>query len=161
MKQSIRKVQQCDGITLKNVRCRKKTSMTNLCWIHLGKKFNLRIKTSNISNGGKGLFAYKKTIPKNKKIANYTGRHLTSSQVIRKYGDGLAEYAICDKGKCVDANETTDGAPRYANDARGSRFKNNSFLLGKKYNYFLKSSKNIKPHQEIFTNYGKEYWKKK
>ena len=161
MQQSIRKVKQCTGFTVKNVRCRKRTSMTNLCWIHLGKNLNLRIKTSNIPNAGKGLFAYKKPIRKNSKIANYTGRKLTGSQVINKYGDGLAKYAICDKGKCVDSNETTDDAARYANDARSSRFKNNSFLTGKNYNFFLKSGKNIKPHQEIFTDYGKEYWKKK
>ena len=37
----------------------------------------------------------------------------------------------------------TDGCEpleaRYANDARRSRFKNNSFLLGKKFNYFLRA----------------------
>ena len=151
----------CEGFTLKNERCKKRTSMTNLCWIHLGKKLNLRVKKSNISNAGKRLFAYKKSIPKNKKIADYTGRHLTSSHVIAKYGDGLAEYVICDNGKCVDSNKTTDKVGRYANDARNSRFKYNSFLAGKNDKFYLKSGKRIRPHQEIFTDYGDEYWEKK
>jgi hypothetical protein len=63
-KQSIRKSQQCLSNTQKDQQCRKRTAHTQKCWIHLAKQNNLRIKPSNIPNAGKGLFAWKKPIPR-------------------------------------------------------------------------------------------------
>lgn len=161
--QSIRKSQQCISQTLQRRQCKKRTAHTQKCWIHLAKYDNLRIKPSNIPNAGKGLFAWKKSIPRDKKISPYTGRLMSQRAIDAKYGDGLAEYAICDRGNCIDANYTTDAAARFANDARGTAYRKNADLRGsgRRYNFYLKSTKRIKPHQEIFTSYGADYWNKK
>ena len=158
--QSIRKVQQCVSNTLKTQRCKKRTAHTNKCWIHLASQDNLRIKPSNITNAGKGLFAWKEGFKKGVKISKYTGRRLNKYQMDLKYGDKTAEYAICNGNKCVDATYTTDAAARFANDARKTNFRNNALLMGKN-NFGLKAKTNIQPHQEVLTSYGKQYWVKK
>lgn len=83
--QSIRKSQQCVSNTLKEQRCRKRTAHTPKCWIHLAKQNNLRIKPSNIPSAGKGLFAWKKSIPRNTLISKYTGRKISKKELDRKY----------------------------------------------------------------------------
>ena len=155
--QSIRKVQQCTSNTIRAQRCKKRTAHTNKCWIHLATQDNLRIKPSNITAAGKGLFAWKEGFKKGVKISRYTGRRLNKYQIDLKYGDKTAEYAICNGNKCVDSNYTTDAAARFANDARKTNFKNNASLTGRN-NFALKAKTNIQPHQEVLTSYGKEYW---
>jgi hypothetical protein len=156
--QSIRKSKQCIAETLYQRRCRKRTAHTHKCWIHLAKQDNLRIKPSNIINGGKGLYSWKKSIPRGAVISKYTGRQRTKQQLDKKYGDAVAKYALCNaRGRCVDANHTTDAAARFANDARNTPFKNNSIIQGNR-RFRLKASKRILPHREIFTSYGDEYW---
>lgn len=141
--QSIRKSQQCISNTIQRRQCKKRTAHTSKCWIHLAKEDNLRIKPSNIVNAGKGLFAYKKSFPAFKKLSKYTGRKLTEREINRKYGPGLAEYALCDKGICIDSTYTTDAAARFANDPRGSRYVSNSDLTGSRGRFNLKSNKII------------------
>jgi hypothetical protein len=129
--QSIRKSQRCVSNTLREERCHKRTAHTQKCWIHLAKQDNLRIKPSNVIVGGKGLLSWKKTIQRGTIISKYTGRQCTKEQIDQKYGDGRADYALCNKhGKCVDANYTTDAAARFANDSRGTPFQNNSKIKG-------------------------------
>ena len=58
-------------------------------------------------------------------------RKRTKQQIDRKYGTGVAKYALCNaRGCCVDANHTTDAAARFANDARNTPFENNSIIRG-------------------------------
>jgi hypothetical protein len=157
--QSIRKSQQCVASTLKDKQCRKRTAHTEKCWIHLAKQNNLRIKPSHIIGGGKGLYAWKRKIPRGTNIGKYTGRQLTKKQLNQRYGDETAKYALCNRrGNCIDSNYTTDGAPRFANDARKTPFQNNAKMKGSRNIFRLKASKAIPPNQEIFTSYGKEYW---
>ena len=57
------------------------------------------------------------------KIGKYTGGRIRSHKLDKYYGKGkLAPYAYCDSDKrkahCINANLSTDGALRYANDAR-------------------------------------------
>jgi hypothetical protein len=158
VKQSIRKSQQCVSNTLKEQRCRKRTAHTPKCWIHLAKQNNLCIKPSNILNAGKGLFAWKKPIPRNTLISKYTGRKISKKDLDRKYGKGRADYAICNqRGRCVDATYTTDSAARFVNDSQGTSFRNNSRIKGNQI-FGLKATKTIPPNNEIFTSYGREYW---
>ncbi|CAB4044263.1 SET domain-containing [Paramuricea clavata] len=139
-------------------RCRKRTAHTKKCWIHLAKQDNLRIKPSNVLGGGKGLFAWKKPIVRGKIISKYTGRKKTKAEIDNKYGNGRANYTVCNsKGKCIDANHTTDAAARFANDARGTVFHNNSKIKGRQM-LRLKATQIIPPHREIFTSYKREYW---
>ncbi|CAB3978339.1 SET domain-containing [Paramuricea clavata] len=156
--QSIRKSKQCVSDTLLQKRCRKRTAHTPKCWIHLAKQDNLRIKPSQITNAGKGLFSWKKPIPSGRVISKYTGRRRTREQIDRKYGDKVAKYTICNKkGLCIDANHTTDAAARFANDSRNTRFPYNGRMGGNQM-FRLKSSQHIPAHLEIFVDYGREYW---
>ncbi|CAB3977401.1 SET domain-containing [Paramuricea clavata] len=157
--QSIRKSQQCVANTLKDKQCRKRTAHTPKCWIHLAKQDNLRVKPSRIIAAGKGLYAWKKTIPRGNTIGKYTGRRLTKKQLDQRYGnDVTAKYAVCNRrGQCIDSKYTTDGAPRFANDARQTPFQNNAKIKGQNI-FHLKANKTIRPNQEILTSYGPEYW---
>jgi hypothetical protein len=129
--QSIRKSQQCVSNTQKDQQCRKRTAHTQKCWIHLAKQNNLRIKPSNIPNAGKVLFTWKKPIPRDTLISKYTGRKISKKELDKKYGDGRADYAVCNKrGRCVDATYTMDAAARCVNDSRGTSFQNNSKMKG-------------------------------
>ena len=151
--QSIRKSKQCIAETLYQRQCRKRTAHTPKCLIHLAKQDNLRIKPSGIINGGKGLFSWKKSIPRGAIISKYTGRRRSKQQIDQKYGNDVAKYVLCNaQGRCVDANHTTD-----ANDARNTPFKNNSIIRGNQM-FRLKAKKRILPHREIFTSYGDQYW---
>jgi hypothetical protein len=156
--QSIRKSKQCASDTLLHRRCRKRTAHSPKCWIHLEKQNNLRIKPSSLINGGKGLYNWKKPIRKGSIISKYTGRYRTKQQIDKKYGDGRADYALCNsRGRCIDANHTTDGAARFVNDARNSPFQHNSVMRGDQM-FRLKATAKIPSHNEIFTSYGREYW---
>ena len=93
-RQSIRKSKQRIADTLRNKRCLKRTAHTPKCWIHLAKQDNLRIKPSQIINGGKGLFSWKRAIQKGKIISKYTGRKRTKHQLDQKYSDAVAKYAF-------------------------------------------------------------------
>jgi hypothetical protein len=91
-------------------------------------------------------------------ISKYTGRYHTKKQIDQKYGNSREDYTICNKkGRCIDANHTTDAAARFANDSRGTLFKNNAVLRGNQV-VRLKAIKKIPPHREIYTPYGRQYW---
>ena len=159
---SVRDVLQCKSNTKKKKRCRKRTAHTSKCWIHLANEDNLRIKPSNIKNAGKGLFSWKKPFKRNQFINEYTGEKTTLKKLNNKYGKNIvAQYSICDgPKKCWDAYKTTDGPPRFANDARGTKNKNNSCFRVKNKKITLESTKSIKPNQEIYADYGGDYWPK-
>jgi hypothetical protein len=62
--------------------------------------------------------------------------------------------------KYVDANKTTDGAGRFANDTRNHRTNNTLLRLDpRNHQAKLVSSKVIPAGKEVFTSYGKDYWK--
>ncbi|CAB3977955.1 Hypothetical predicted protein [Paramuricea clavata] len=130
--QSIRKAQRCVADTLKKQQCKKRTAHTEKCWIHLAKQNNLRIKPSNIIGGGKGLYSWKKQIPRGNNIGKFTGRITTKKELDQLYGDVTAKYAVCNRrGQCINSNYTTDGAPQFANDARKTPFRNNAQIRGR------------------------------
>jgi hypothetical protein len=159
--QSKRKAQRCISNTLRDVQCRKRTAHTPKCWIHLARQDNLRVKPSKIIGAGKGLYTYKKPILRGKNISKYTGRRHTREEIDRRYGESVAQYTVCNsRGQCLDANHTTDGAARFANDSHGSIFQNNSKLKGGDRRLFrLKATRRIPPNSEIFTSYGPQYWR--
>ena len=105
----------------------KTTLKTNKCWIRLAKENNLRIKLSTISNSELGLFSYKKPFKQFHKLGWYTGR-VTSGKLEKLYKGFMPPNSYC-KGTtpddiCIDANRSSDGPLRYANDIR-SRSKTN------------------------------------
>ena len=119
---SIRDVVQCKSNTIKK-RCRKRTAHTPKCWIHLSNEDKLCIKPSNIKNAGKGLFSWKKPIKCKQFIVEYTGEKTMLKKLDNRYGvKTVAQYTTCDGPKrCWDAYKTTHGAPRFANDAGGTK----------------------------------------
>ena len=159
---AIRKVVQCSGHTLSGARCRRRTSRTNLCYAHLEKEQHLRIKKSTIPGAGMGLFT---TVPRraHRMVAPYTGEYVTKPQ--DNFG---GDYVISLNAppdappfKYVDARKTTDGAGRFANNARSrDRRTNNSHLSANRNSREGKvvASRNIPANTEILARYGHNYW---
>ena len=122
----------------------------------------LTVKRSQLPKSGKGLYT-KKPIKKGEKIIEYKGEIINWKQYtarVEKDEDGYL-FWINNK-KCIDAFPTPQYKARYANDARGlSRtkgLKNNSQYETFKDKCFIVSTREIKSGEEIFVNYGKEYW---
>lgn len=159
---AVRSVVQCIAHTRTGARCKRRTRRTNLCYAHLEKEQHLRIKKSSIPGAGMGLYT---TIPrrKNRMVAPYTGEYVTKPQ--NNFG---GDYVISLNSppnappyKYVDARKTTDGAGRFANNARRSDQKtNNSHLSANANSRDAKvvASRNIPAGSEILAKYGAQYW---
>ena len=74
----------------------------------------------------------------------------------RRYGaKTVAQYSICDGPKrCWDAYKTTHGPPALLM----MQEKNNSCFRVKNRKIILETTKAIKPHEEIYADYGSDYW---
>lgn len=69
-------------------------------------------------------------------------------------------FMMLPSGKTFDCRNTKCFA-KYANDANGSEFKNNSFIsMDDEGDVVLVAKTKIDEGEEIFVGYGKEYWKK-
>jgi SET domain-containing protein len=165
---SIRECKQCSADTIKGRQCKNRTCKYSLyCWIHTKKLFQLGLKTSGIPGTGTGLFTFKDIQP-GEQIAKYTGKIKTQEEYDRNdsgYGIGIRDGP--NKGKVVDAASTQSSNARYANDcqAKDKRKKhckgNNAALLNlDNGEIWLESIKLIKKGEEIFSSYGKDYWRK-
>ena len=140
-------------------RCKLRTARGRKCWHHTLRDDNLRVKPSGIKGAGLGLYSGKKRIKKGTSITRYTGEKMTRRQVEKRYpGNTRAQYTLCGtKDRCVDARRTdTPGLGRWANDARGSKKRNNAKLTRV---HSVKATRNIPPDTEIFASYGASYWK--
>jgi len=123
----------------------------------------LYIQTSQLLNSGKGLFTAI-TIYKDEIIAVFNGENLSNKEAaIRSEKGNDAYFMNLLNGTILDCM-TTDGFAKYANDANGfskSDFKNNAKIaLDENNNVCLIALKKIKSGDEIFCDYGKNYWKK-
>lgn len=175
------KVQQCEGISAhkghKGERCNVKVR-ANLpyCASHLRSVVGFEAKESQIPDGGIGLFT---TIKRDSGqfLCEYKGEFLTFAQLDERYGkDDIAPYALSfnqEKGGSYNAVEgVLDAAleryyPALINDAHGnSKFKNNCEVVehapteGGLPSLNIYATKTILANQELFLNYGDEYWNK-
>ncbi|MCX6186024.1 MAG: SET domain-containing protein [Bacteroidetes bacterium] len=125
----------------------------------------LSIKKSKISGAGQGLFA-EELIKRGEKVIEYTGDVITWKECQKrnesiKDGFGAYYFYISEK-KCVDAQNHLDSLARYANDAAGfvriDGVRNNARYEIIKGKPFIVASRNLKPGDEIYVAYGKEYW---
>ena len=156
--QSVYKSHQCSAIAESTgERCRLRTARGRKCWQHTLQD-NLRVKSSNVTAAGLGLFTGAKPMRKGTSIP-YTGENLSRRAIDRRYGDATAQYTLCrSKTQCRDARRTdTPGLARWINDSRGTTMRNNAKLTG---GFTAKASRNIPANTEIFASYGREYWKK-
>ncbi len=150
----------CNGTTLQNRSCRRRTARGQKCWMHTKKELNLRVKDSTVPHGGLGLFTAEKTYKKGEVITPYTGDLLTKKQVDTRYpGNTTGEYVLCqNENKCVDGRKTTEkGLGRWANSTYKTKYKSNAKYTSK---FNVTATKTIKPGKEILVNYGRDYWNK-
>ena len=159
---------QCSAIKPNQQQCSKRTVIgTDMCWTHLLYRKNLRIKSSNVAGGGKGLFALD---PKREdddilfragdRIIFYGGDIISNPELDRRYGEYTAPYGVQIQG--VDGN----GRQLYRDTAcdRGigslanhgnSRRENARFSFGNNGVLNLKANKIIRNGKEIFVNYNR------
>ena len=118
------------------------------------------VKKSNLPNAGKGLFA-RHFIPKGTRIAEYKGRITTWKEVKEDNSSNVYLYYM-NRNHVIDARNHKKSKARYANDARGLKrikgFTNNAIYAENGGRVYIESTKDITPGEEIFVNYGKEYW---
>ena len=167
---SIRVCERCAAATRqgKGQQCKNSTCITSeFCTAHTKSLFDLSLKPSSIPRAGTGLFTMK-AIPKNQKIARYTGKVITQAKYDEKpSGYGVAIDAPPDH--VMDAASTQSGLARYANDCRSankragqckgnnSKFDMTTTRAGKT-TIWLRATKNIKAGSEILISYGRKYW---
>ena len=123
----------------------------------------LYIQTSQISNSGNVLFTAI-TIYKDEIISLFKGEILSDEDAAIRIQNGTDKYFMnLLNGTILDCM-TTDCFAKYANDASGfskSDFKNNAKItLDENENVCLMAIRKIKSGEEIFCDYGKNYWKK-
>jgi uncharacterized protein len=125
---------------------------------------SLEVKKSRIPGAGKGLFA-KEVFKRGDRVIEYTGEIVTWAECQRRNealdGVGMYYFYVSDK-KCIDAQHVPESLARYANDASGlvrlPGFRNNARFEVIKSKPYIIASRTIKPGDEIYVAYGKEYW---
>ena len=120
----------------------------------------LLVKDSGIPNSGKGLFT-KVDIPKGTRIIEYKGRITTWKEA--DIDEGRNAYLFRVKSyHTIDARPTLKNLARYANDAKGFQkikgLRNNCVYVIDGLQVFIESVRDIAAGEEIFVDYGKEYW---
>jgi hypothetical protein len=123
---------------------------------HTGHEF-LEVKPSTIPNSGMGLFT-KADIPKGEGICEFTGKVITSEEA-----DSLtppeSHYLVGRSDGSILNVYNSDSPAIRANDAHGTRFRNNSEIVEyEDGTLWLASTKNIRAGEEIFCSYGSDYW---
>lgn len=140
-----------------------------LCTKHTALLLHLKVKKSNIPNAGNGVFADMPTAPARTpvfkardKICDYEGVIRNTGELNRLYGvHGNAPYCIMVKnGVYIDAASSRCIAA-IINDPRGSRSAkaNAEFSVNRKTQTItLVATRNIYHGQELYVDYGKDYW---
>jgi len=121
---------------------------------------HLSVKKSKLPNAGKGLFT-KIDIAKGKRFAEYKGRIQPWREV--KDQDGINGYLMyINRNVVINGLAALKTLARYANDARGlvrmEGIRNNSEYVSEGKRCFIEATRNIQKGEEIFVNYGREYW---
>lgn len=138
-------------------------SITDQNQINAEESDYLYVKVSQLLNSGNGLFTaidiYKEEI-----IAVFKGEILTDKESDKRAKQGNNNYFMnLLNGSILDCMHT-DCYAKYANDASGfvkSDYKNNAKItLDDNQNVCLIAIKKIKSGEEIFCDYGKNYWGK-
>jgi hypothetical protein len=121
----------------------------------------LVVKESTIPGAGKGLFTLA-AIPKDTRIVEYKGRITTWKAA--DHDGGMNFYLFCVKRyHTIDARPYKKAFGRYANDVNGpgklKGAKNNCVFIIDGLKVFIESTRDIAAGDEIFVDYGKDYWK--
>ena len=124
----------------------------------------LYVKKSKLPNAGKGLWTNTE-IKKGEVVTEYEGEKITWKECLKRNenqkGFG-AYYFYVNSKNCVDAQYTLWVLARYANDAAGfgraEGIRNNCKYEVRKGKPYIVATRNLKPGDEVFVSYGKEYW---
>lgn len=161
-----------------NKRCQMQIGIyPKYCHIHTTLIENLYVAPSAIPHGGNGLFAGPLGFKKGDIIGEYSQpwMEVKSGRLDVRNGkdkDVNYSYVFCDekrKGQkekdvqCWDGLDKNSTIVRNANDAHGSKHRNNAYFdtrRGKdgKTHVYMIASRNIKPLKEIFCDYGPYYF---
>ena len=154
---------QCADHTKAGARCKRRCVIGSpYCATHLAYQHHLKIKPSNIPNSGKGLFAWNPmssnqneiVFRKNETICAYKGEIINEEELIERYGDKTAPYAVSiSRDRYEDAGKIR-GIGSLANTNPGH---NNATLSIYRGHASLKATKNIHNREEIYLSYGREY----
>jgi len=138
-------------------------SLNNIYWNNTN--LILDVSTSNIPNSGNGIFAYQ-NIPKETLIGYYDGC------LTKDNGSCVGDYSFSiNKNYYIDARNFPRSYIAMINDSHGTKFNNNcEFRMeiydecGKKLKVkdrkiSLWSIKDIKCGEELYADYGEDYWK--
>jgi len=124
----------------------------------------LYVKKSKLPNAGKGLWTNSE-IKKDEVVCEYEGEKITWKECLKRNENqkGFGAYYFYVNAKnCVDAQHTLWVLARYANDAAGfgrvKGLRNNCKYEVRKGKPYIVATRNLKPGDEIFVAYGKEYW---
>jgi len=121
---------------------------------------DLYVAKSTLQDAGKGLFT-KKIIKKGSLICYFTGELINEAQATKKSDGERGRYFIqLSSGKILDTYHSRSLA-RWANDAR-NKAKNNGKIYSTENGAgaYIWSTKDIAHGDEIFVDYGVQYWKK-
>ena len=137
------------------------------CELHTMLIENLYIAKSNIRAAGNGLFAGPYGFKRGEVIGIYSNSRnkVPLGKLKRRCGndDHCWSYVFCDSGdhsntKCWDGLDIRSTIIRNINDAHKSGFRNNAYFDIKDGKVYAIASRTIKPHREIFIDYGDNYW---
>ena len=147
------------------------------CTVHLGSIMHLKLAPSYLPEHdgpqSKGVFAYRKgrdkhpVFRKGEKICDYTGEVLTPNQMRERYGQQAGPYAVEAKSKAgkkvfIDSAVKRNPASIAADQTRGQQGApkpNAKFvMIPSKSQLEVIATTDIYPGQEIYLNYGDQYW---
>jgi hypothetical protein len=160
---TVRDCARCSAITAKGTRCTRTTCIyPELCFQHFRVRYGLKLAPSNLPAAGLGLFTTR-PISRNRKIADYTGDIWSDDDWAEDPSDYGVQY---DENHTLDARSTQSAIGRYANECRTAdkragrcRGNNSQLRTTRQRNVVLESRSRIPSNTEIFTSYGKMYWK--
>lgn len=162
-----RKVRGKCKYSLQDKKCDEKEAVYG-CWFcnkHLNMIFNLKIQPSAIKGAGNGLFAGSYGFKSGDIIGEYSRYDILhdcddfDKKIKKKDKDNHQTYEYLYGGvrnRCWDARYQLSVITRYANDSR-KKTKNNAYFDDIRGRSFMIAGKGIKPGEEIFCNYGKDY----
>ena len=150
--------QTCTADTKAGAPCRAVTAMGQYCWNHLRTIRGLRIKKSQVPNGGKGLYAAR-ALPTHYKI-DYTGDRMMM-QCATQGGQYVLQIT---QAVGIDAARANCGEGRWINDPRGTVLTANcEFRIwtppGKSRIGCVRTTRPVAAGEEILVKYGAGYWR--
>lgn len=132
------------------------------CDLHGPMIDQVKVKKSSIPNAGMGLFVTA-DLNKEELISLYSGDVLTAKEHCERYPRCNGFYGIQLKAynMFIDAVDKKSCLARWVNDARDSSRYNCEFRLLKAEQFMhivLRTTRVVKEGEELFVDYGKDYW---